>query len=521
MPTKTKKLTKKDIAELLASDVDLTRSIIEKIRLQDREIQGVFKNKKARLAWDYLHNDITEEILFGGAASGGKSVLLINWAIDNCQRFKGSRGVVGRETLARLEESTLNTFFEVCTRRNLKRDVDYKYNAVKHIITFNNGSEIYLKDLVYQPRDPNYDDLGSTEFTWVAVDECNQIEEKCWSVLKSRIRYKLDHYCHYCGQLNKQNIPLEFNEHGSPIKWKCKKCGTVTKGLTPKILGTCNPAKNWVYSRFYKPWKEGTLDSTLQFIPALITDNPYALQSNIEVLKRSDEATKQRLLYGNWEYDDDDSKLLDIDDIYAIFDNSDALEGEMYISADIALQGSDLCVIGVWNGFILEKIETRSKHNAQEIENIVRNLATQYGVPQTHIIYDNDGVGAFLGSYLKTAIPFKNSGKCIGAENYMNLKSQCYFKLVEKIGEIWIKDKSVNNKKSWNKSIKELIVEDLEQLKRKDIDKDGKLAIIPKERIKKILGRSPDFSDMLMMRMYFELKHKVKKKGFTNLMINI
>ena len=48
----------------------------------------------------------------------------------------------------------------------------------------------------------------------------------------------------------------------------------------------------------------------------------------------------------------------------------------------------------------------------------------------------------------------------------------------------------------------------LEQVKRKDIDKDGKLAIIPKEHIKQLIGRSPDYSDALMMRLYFELKPK-------------
>ena len=39
-----------------------------------------------------------------------------------------------------------------------------------------------------------------------------------------------------------------------------------------------------------------------------------------------------------------------------------------------------------------------------------------------------------------------------------------------------------------------------------DADKDGKLAVMPKDKVKDKLGRSPDISDMLMMRMHFELR---------------
>ena len=37
------------------------------------------------------------------------------------------------------------------------------------------------------------------------------------------------------------------------------------------------------------------------------------------------------------------------------------------------------------------------------------------------------------------------------------------------------------------------------------MDKDGKLKLIPKENIRSIIGRSPDYSDAIMMRMYYEL----------------
>jgi hypothetical protein len=56
--------------------------------------------------------------------------------------------------------------------------------------------------------------------------------------------------------------------------------------------------------------------------------------------------------------------------------------------------------------------------------------------------------------------------------------------------------------------IQEALTEELEQVKKKNPDGDGKLEIVPKDEVKELLGRSPDYSDTLMMRQYFELKPK-------------
>ena len=40
------------------------------------------------------------------------------------------------------------------------------------------------------------------------------------------------------------------------------------------------------------------------------------------------------------------------------------------------------------------------------------------------------------------------------------------------------------------------------------MDKDGKKAVVPKDLVKAAIGRSPDFSDALMMRMFFEYTPK-------------
>jgi hypothetical protein len=38
------------------------------------------------------------------------------------------------------------------------------------------------------------------------------------------------------------------------------------------------------------------------------------------------------------------------------------------------------------------------------------------------------------------------------------------------------------------------------------LNKDGKLRILPKEKIKEHIGRSPDWLDVFIMRIYFKLQ---------------
>jgi len=52
---------------------------------------------------------------------------------------------------------------------------------------------------------------------------------------------------------------------------------------------------------------------------------------------------------------------------------------------------------------------------------------------------------------------------------------------------------------------------DLQAHELNDVDSDNKTSIISKDKIKRNIGRSPDYSDMLMMRMYFTLKKPRQK----------
>jgi hypothetical protein len=412
----------------------------------------------------YLKDNETKEIVYGGAAGGGKSALGILWLIEQSQKYPGTRWLMGRAKLKALKETTLNTFFELTTKLEISNQ--FNYNSQSGVITWNNKSEILLKDLFLYPADPNFDSLGSLEITGAFVDECNQISHKAWQILKSRIRYKLNEY-----------------------------------NLIPKLLGTCNPSKNWVYNQFYIKQKNGKIESDKKFIQALPQDNPHLPASYLESLLSLDENSKQRLYYGNWEYDNDPAKLIDYEKIQNVFTNEFVEGGEMYISADIARFGSDKMVICVWSGFRVIDLITLNKSSIVEIAQLIRELANKYKVTMSKIIIDEDGVGGGVVDMLKGCKGFINNSKPLLVENqivqYQNLKTQCYFKLAELIqgDQIYIKCQE--------QTIIDDITKELEMVKRDKIDSDGKLRIISKETVKQSIGRSPDYSDALMMRMYF------------------
>lgn len=413
----------------------------------------------------YLKDDVTEELLYGGAAGGGKSALGCLWLIECCQIYPGSRWVMGRSKLKTLKETTLVTFFELVS--SLGVHDDFHYNDNKGLITYKpNGSTILLKDLFLYPSDPNFDSLGSLEITGAFIDECNQIVYKAWQVLKSRIRYKLKEF-----------------------------------GLIPKMLGSCNPAKNYVYTNFYKPAKDKTLAVYRKFIQALPTDNPHLHPTYLQSLLRLDKNSKERLYYGNWEYDDDPTALMNIDAINNIFTNTFVNSGKKYIIADIARFGDDSTIIGVWDGLRLIKVVRLNKKSTTWVASEIRNLMELFSVPLSNVLVDEDGVGGGVVDQLGCKGFVNNSSPLFG-ENFENLKTQCSYKLAELVNssQIYV---SVNDL-----DIIANLIEELEQVKQKDMDKDGKKKIVPKDKIKEILGRSPDICDMVMMRMRYELSAK-------------
>jgi len=140
--------------------------------------------KKQSIAWEILTDNFTTEMLYGGSAGGGKSFIGCLWVCVSCLNNAGTRYLIGRTVLTQLRLTTLNTLFETLQRMGLTSGNHYTYNAQSNVITFKNGSEIILKDLQYNPSDPNFDSLGGLELTGAFIDEAAQVSNVAYQVIK-------------------------------------------------------------------------------------------------------------------------------------------------------------------------------------------------------------------------------------------------------------------------------------------------------------------------------------------------
>lgn len=412
-------------------------------------------NKKQSLAWEKLNDSSTSHILYGGGAGGGKSYLGCLWIITNCINYPETRWVIARNVLKRLKETTLNTFFDTANQLGLADK--FIYNDQKSTIKWTNGSEILLKDIDYAPSDPNFDSLGSLEITGAFVDEVAEVHYRAIEVLYSRIRYKLKKY-----------------------------------HLKPKIFMSCNPSKNWSYTEYYLPWKDNTLEDYKCFIQALPTDNPYLDGEYILSLDKLSPALKARLLHGEWEFGEQDA-MFEVDDFKKVFHREVHNTGDnMFITIDVARLGNDSTVVTLWSGLDCFEIHRYEKQTLNVTIDKINQLKEKYNVPTKNIIVDSTGVGAGVVDGLK-ATEFIAGGKSPSG-GYYNMKTECFFKLSEMFKEHKIKiisqDQEITTK----------LMQELEVLKIKD-KVDGKLYMTSKDEVKRLIGRSPDFADAVMMRM--------------------
>ncbi len=270
------------------------------------------------------------------------------------------------------------------------------------------------------------------------------------------------------------------------------------------------------------------LIKSITFIPGSVYDNKILIEKNPENLANllsQDEETKMRLLKGNWKVRNDASGLFQADKIADIFTNHIQPSLDRYIICDAAKYGRDFCVIMVFNGWEVIHTSIFKKSDVHDILKEIEELRVKFKVSKSNCLVDGDGVGSDtvkMGQYKS----FHGGGKPMKTtttiENYKNLKTQCAYYLAENIINVGGLKVHCNNQTikvdgAFTDKIKvgaevlnvmDLIKADLRSIKRDKIDVEGKQCINTKDEQKAILGRSPDFFDVLNMRAYFEFSVK-------------
>lgn len=436
------------------------------------DTHGNDKQKQCAAAW--VNPEITD-IYYGGAKGGAKSYTGANLIFHDAHVYAGTHYFIARKKLNDLRKFTLPTIYEVHENWNIKASDYFKFNGQDNLFEFKNGSRVFLLEGAYQPSDPLYSRFGSMQMTRGWVEEAGDFAKEAKSNLAASIgRWKNDEY-----------------------------------NLKRKLLQTGNPAKNYTYSDYYKPYKNGVLQPHQVFIQAFPQDNKMLPDGYITQLEQTLSANeKQRLLYGNWEYDDNPAALCEYEKILDVFTNTHVPEGDRFVTVDIARMGGDKIVIIEWNGW-RGKVKYYTKQTLDVTSTYIQTAMRRNFTGNSNTLLDSDGMGGGPVDFLKVK-GFTNNARPLPSperfgsdpENFDNLKSQCYFRLAERINKngIYLECE--------DEQIKAWIIQELEQIQQKSLDSDMKKGVLSKDKVKELIGRSPDFSDTIMMREYFELKPK-------------
>jgi hypothetical protein len=252
------------------------------------------------------------------------------------------------------------------------------------------------------------------------------------------------------------------------------------------------------------------------------SDNPHIPFTEIEAAKADmDGITYQQEILA--EYVENAGALFKYTALVDMFSNTVTKGNDKYLIVDIADDGSDKTIFSFWHGLECYRIDLYEQLQTDGIISQIRESAAAERIPYSQVAVDAIGVGAGVASspLLQGIIGFKSSYGALRTDldptrlpnvhyrnnaplitEYKNLRSQCVFTLARLVNDHEIAVRIEDQR------IKSHIIEELSTYQ--DASKgDGKRMPTEKDDVKAIIGRSPDLSDTLIMRMYFVIRGKL------------
>ena len=205
-----------------------------------------------------------DEVLFGGAAGGGKSYGQIVDALIYRIKYPGSKQLILRRTYPELDKSIIRRTLALYPK------TIFKYSASSHTGIFTNGSII---DYGYCDSEKDVYHYQSAEFDVIRFDELTHFTKEMYIYLSSRLRG--------------------------------------TNGYPKQMKSTTNPGgigHKWVKERFIDIGQENTVhkirNSSRLFIPSQAADNTFLMAkypAYVNRLEKLADKDRKALLYGDWD----------------------------------------------------------------------------------------------------------------------------------------------------------------------------------------------------------------------------
>lgn len=220
-----------------------------------------------------FHTTDADEVLYGGAAGGGKSKAIVMDALARTLKYPGTQAWIFRRTYSELEDTIINE------AKKSYPDGIGKYNSTKHEFELFNGSKIMFRHCANTDDMYNY---RGAEIQWLYFDELTSFEEVQYDFIRTRLR---------------ANVRLGVN----PIVRSASNPGGIGHGWVKTRFVDAGAYGQKVKRRIYSDAIHATKEIVTQYIPALATDNPYITQDYIFELEQKPEALRNALLYGHWD----------------------------------------------------------------------------------------------------------------------------------------------------------------------------------------------------------------------------
>ena len=209
-----------------------------------------------------------DEILYGGAAGGGKTYAQVMDALIYAVHYPRSKQIIFRRTYGELELSVVQEAL-----RRYPRPPIAKYNQSKRVWTFANGSRIWFG---YIARKADVYQYQSAEFDVIRFDELTHFTEEQYTYMLTRLRGALPY-------------PRSMRSSSNPG----------------------NVGHAWVKERFIDPAPPGVehyrtvkgRERKLIFIPARVQENVVLMENDPDYLLNLEEqpdVVRRQLLDGDW-----------------------------------------------------------------------------------------------------------------------------------------------------------------------------------------------------------------------------